>query len=248
MMNINTSVHEAPQSAHEDLAANSATERGFGRAKPASYPAVSLSLCLKKARAMIEAQGREQADRYQSAKTLARLAGYKGFENNSAPKGFLAALSHFGLLEKDPGTREARLARELRELDWSNEAQLAAVVARAMRRPSIHQAALREFGATRMPERDELRAFLVRKGLSERPASVLAACMLDDWALAASCGAAKRLDRWAREEGSERSMGDAPRASRRVQLPSGNEASISFAEAPSESDWIALQQRLTATA
>lgn len=211
-----------------------------GRAKPASYPAVSLSLCLKKARSILEAQGPEAAGAFQNAADIAQLAGYKGYESNSAPKGFLAALSHFGLLEKDPGSRQARLTRELRELDWTNESDISAVVSRALRRPAIHQATLREFGSARIPEREPLRQFLERRGLSERPAAVLAACMLDDWALAISCGAGRKLDGFPRggavdgaPVGQERALIEA----RRVTLPSGNEARIVFSLPPSEDDW-----------
>jgi len=232
---------------HENETANVvAAERGgldeaqTSRAKPASYPAVSLSLCLKKARSIIEAQGADAAGEFQSPAVIASLAGYKGYESNSAPKGFLAALGHFGLLEKDPASRQARLARELRELDWTREGEISALVSRALRRPAIHQATLREFGSARVPDREALRSFLERRGLSARPAGVLAACMLDDWAMAIGCGAGRKLDGFPQGAvmdgapvGQERAWIEA----RHVSLPSGNHARIIFDLPPSEDDW-----------
>lgn len=212
-------------------------EEKRGRGKPSSYPAISLSLCLKKAKAMLE--GMARSDKYLPAEDFANLAGYSGFARNSAPKGFLAALSHFGLVEREPRTKAIRFSQGLRSLAWEERSQKAVVVGEALIRPQKYQLLLKSFeGAA--PTREECERLLREDGLTERPAKMLAGFFIADLALAESLGVnwedplSAKTPQKSRPAGGRRA-GDSWRE--QISLPSGAKMEMSFDNAPKKEDW-----------
>lgn len=154
------------------------------RHTPSSYPAASLGLCLKKAALALEAMpllsGVPRSWATQDA--LARACGYKGFDANSAPKGLIAAMSHFGLIERDAQKR-LRFKTELIAA-MADDDERAGLIAKAVVRPKIHQALLAVFGSQTAPSRQEVTKHLVEVcSFASRPAQIMASNFIEDLAL-----------------------------------------------------------------
>lgn len=161
-----------------------ATEKK-SRHAPASYPAASLSLCLKKSALALDALPQLKEKAWVSQEEFARACGYKGFDGNSAPKGLIAALSHFGLIDRDAQKR-IRFGAELSQALGEDSARSELIV-KAVRRPKIHQALFGAFGAQAAPSRQEVGEHLIEKcGFAGRPAQIMASNFLEDLALSRS--------------------------------------------------------------
>lgn len=157
------------------------------RHTPSSYPAASLGLCLKKAALALEAMpslsGVPRA--WVSQDALAEACGYKGFGANSAPKGLMAALSHFGLIERDAKKRLRFTAELIAAVSDGDER--AGLIAKAVSRPKVHQALFAVFGSQTAPSRQEVAKHLVEeRGFARRPAQIMASNFVEDLALSRS--------------------------------------------------------------
>lgn len=155
------------------------------RHAPASYPAASLSLCLKKAGLALDALPQLKNKAWVSQEEFAQACGYKGFDGNSAPKGLIAALSHFGLIDRDAQKR-IRFGAELSLALQDDEAR-SELIGKAVKRPKIHQALFGAFGALPSPSRHDVSQHLTEKcDFAGRPAQIMASNFLEDLALSRS--------------------------------------------------------------
>lgn len=152
------------------------------RHTPASYPAASLSLCLKKAALAMEQEPGLKERGWKTQEDFAKACGYKGFDGNSAPKGLIAALTHFGLIERDAQKR-IRYTTDL-VTGLQEEAARSELIAKAIKRPKIHQALFASFGSKSNPSRQDVSKHLIdRCGFASRPAQIMASNFLEDVAL-----------------------------------------------------------------
>lgn len=153
----------------------------------ASYPAASLALCLKKSGQAAQAlPSLTSIPRgWATQNEMAQALGYKGFEENSAPKGLIAALRHFELVESGGGKRlrfKAELVSALADVDAR-----ARLIWQAWRRPAAYQALRALCADDAEPERQDLAQHLIdTRGFHARPAALLAGNFLEDLALARS--------------------------------------------------------------
>ena len=152
--------------------------------RASSYPAVSLGSCLKKSQCALESlpslSGVPRA--WVTRKDLAQAFGYKGFEDNSAPKGLLSAMTHFGLLECDAQKRVRFVAELIAAL--SDEDEKASFISKVVVRPKIHQALFAEFGSQIKLSRQQVAKHLTETcGFSARPAQMMAFNFIEDAAL-----------------------------------------------------------------
>ncbi len=200
------------------------------RAKPTNYPALSLRLCLDKALAMIDAM--PDAEVFLPVEEFAALAGYEGFNTNSAPKGFVAALRHFGLLEKQPTTRNLRLAAAVRAAAGAGRERLARLVAESVARPACYQAMFRRFAV--LPGRAAVEQALTADGMGARQARLIAGAFLQDWALAESLGVKPgALLPEAANDAAEPTGG----ACESILLPAGTSLRLVFSGIPTAEQW-----------
>lgn len=152
-----------------------------------SYPAASLALCLRKAAQAAEALpalvGMPRG--WATQDEMARALGYKGFEENSAPKGLVASLRHFELAERRADKRlrfKAELVSALADPDAR-----ARLIWQAWRRPAAYQALSALCAEDAAPPRQDLAQHLVDAlGFRARPAALMAGNFLEDLALARS--------------------------------------------------------------
>lgn len=198
------------------------------RHAPASYPAASLSLCLRKASLSCESDEAIARRDWVSQEDFAKACGYKGFEGNSAPKGLIAALAHFGLIERDAQKR-VRLSQELRGSQGSESAR-AELIAKAIRRPKAHQALLSVFGAQAAPSKSEIAKNLMeRMNFAQRPAQIMASNFQEDLALLRS------VEPLSAASGSH--AGANGEFVERIIAPSGAELSIVSSKPLNAQDW-----------
>ena len=154
------------------------------RNTPSSYPAASLGLCLKKAVLALEEMPTlgEIPRAWATQNDFALACGYKGFDANSAPKGLIAAMSHFGLIERDAQKR-LRFKAELLSA-MADDASRGGLIAKAVVRPKFYQALFAVFGAQPAPSRQEVTKHLVEAcGFASRPAQIMASNFTEDLAL-----------------------------------------------------------------
>lgn len=153
----------------------------------ASYPAASLALCLRKAAQAAQAlpalvgipRGWATQDE------MAQAFGYKGFVGNSAPKGLIAALRHFELVERG-GDKRLRFKAELVSALADVDAR-ARLIWQVWRRPSAYQALRALCAEDAEPARQDLAQHLIDvRGFRTRPAALMAGNFLEDLALARS--------------------------------------------------------------
>lgn len=154
------------------------------RHMPSSYPAASLGLCLKKAAMAADAVpalvGVPRLWATQDGFALA--CGYKGFDANSAPKGLIASMFHFGLVERDAQKR-LRYKSELMSA-LADENARADLISKSVKRPKIHQALFSVFGSQTSPSRQEVSKHLIEAcGFATRPAQIMASNFIEDLAL-----------------------------------------------------------------
>lgn len=197
------------------------------RHAPASYPAASLSLCLKKAALALDALPQLKEKAWVSQEEFARACGYKGFDGNSAPKGLIAALSHFGLIDRDAQKR-IRFGSEL-SLALGDEASRSELIGKAVRRPKIHQALFAAFGAQSAPSRQDVGEHLIDKcGFAGRPAQIMASNFLEDLALSRSVEPV--------------GMASASGVVERIVTPSGAQLSLVSDKELSAEDWAYVER------
>lgn len=199
------------------------------RHAPASYPAASLSLCLKKAALALDALPQLKEKAWATQEDFAKACGYKGFDGNSAPKGLIAALSHFGLIDRDAQKR-IRFGSELSQALGSESAR-SELIAKAVRRPKIHQALFSAFGASPSPSRHEVGEHLIDKcDFAGRPAQIMASNFLEDLALSRSV------------EGPNVAQPPAGGALERILTPSGAQLSLISDKELSAEDWAYVER------
>lgn len=116
---------------------------------------------------------------------LARACGYKGYGDNSAPKGIFGSMVHFDLVERG-SDKKMRLRPEVVSA-LADEGARARLISLAIKRPAIHQALLARFGGGTIPARNEVAQHLMDdRGFASRPAQIMSGNFLDDLKLARS--------------------------------------------------------------
>lgn len=154
------------------------------RRMPSSYPATSLGLCLRKASMAVESMpSLQRVPRvWATQDEFAKACGYKGFDANSASKGLIAAMSHFGLIERD-SLKRLRFKPELISA-LNNDDDRAQLIAKVVKRPKIHQALFAIFGSQTSPSRQDVTKHLAEAcGFAGRPSQIMASNFIEDLAL-----------------------------------------------------------------
>lgn len=154
------------------------------RHMPSSYPAASLGLCLEKASLALDALPAlgSVPRSWVTPDVLAQACGYKGFETNSAPKGLIAAMSHFSIVERSTD-KKLRFKPELLSA-LAEESARAELIAKAFKRPKVYQTLFALFGSQTSPSRQDVTKHLTEAcGFATRPAQIMASNFIDDLAL-----------------------------------------------------------------
>jgi hypothetical protein len=187
-------------------------------------PAVALAFCLAKVIQAVDALPalRGVPRLWARRDEFARACGYEGLDANSAAKGLLAALSHFGLVETRLG--QLRLRPELIEA-LSSKAARARLIVKAARTPALHRRAFDFLSSDPEASQTDLLAWLQAQGVGARASLGLEANLRRDFDLWKSAAARPRASEQALE----------------IALPGGGSAALCSAQEFSDADWAAVE-------
>ena len=156
-----------------------------------SYPAASLSFCLKKAALANETlpgltQGIPRL--WAPQDVFSKACGYSGFETNSAAKGLIASLTHFGLIENSQ--KKIRYRPDLISA-LIDENSLSILVKKCVKKPKIYQELI-ETHQKKFLCKDEIKKDLIELyNYAPRSAQILSANFIEDLALLKSVSTQK---------------------------------------------------------
>jgi hypothetical protein len=148
----------------------------MSRIRSPNYPQISLLEAARRVEQIRAKEGRNAASR----EVLAKLLGFGGL--NGASMGVLSAISKYGLLE-DAGDKELRVSDLADSMLFShNPEEKTAAIAKAANSPALF-AEINEKWPDRPPGDENLRAYLMRRGFSQKALDNVVACYRETMAL-----------------------------------------------------------------
>jgi hypothetical protein len=141
----------------------------MSRVRSPNYPQISLLEAVRRVEQIRAKEGRNAASR----EVLAKLLGFGGL--NGASMGVLSAISKYGLLE-DAGDKELKVSDLADSIIFPhNPEEKTAAIAKAANSPALFTE-INEKWPDRPPGDENLRAYLMRRGFSQKALDNVVAC------------------------------------------------------------------------